>query len=80
MSREKLARLAAFGALAVTLGLVVLFALFVFLTRPHGGGIDRTEAWVAWISAALVIALLIALHVHYARVLFGVASGRQFGV
>ena len=80
MSREKLARLAAFGALAVTLGLVVLFALFVFLTRPHGGGIDRTESWVAWISAGVVVALLIAAHVHYARVLLRVAAGRQFGV
>jgi hypothetical protein len=80
MSREKLARLAAFGALAVTLGLVVLFALFVFLTRPHGSGIDRTESWVARISAGLVVAVLVAAHVRYARVLFGVAGGREFGV
>ena len=80
MSREKLARLTALGALAVALGLVVVFVLFVVFTRPHGGGIDRTEAWVAWLSAGLVIALLIAAHLHYARVLFAVAAGRQFGV
>jgi hypothetical protein len=80
MSRENFARLAALGALAVALGLVVVFVLFVYLTRPHGGGIDHTEAWVAWISVGLVIGLLIVAHVHYARVLFGVAAGREFGV
>jgi hypothetical protein len=80
MSKERLARFAALGALAVTLGLVVVFALFVVFTRPHVGGIDRTEAWVAWISAGLVVTLLIAAHVHFARALFGVAAGRQFGV
>jgi hypothetical protein len=80
MSKERLARFAALGAFAVTLGLAVVFVLFVFVTRPNGAGLDRTQAWVAWISVGLVVALLAVAHVHYARVLLGVAAGRQFGV
>jgi hypothetical protein len=71
-----LVRLAAFGALAVALGIVGIFALLVFFTTPTPtGGIDWTLAQLTWISVGGVVLALIAIHVVYARVLFGVARG-----
>lgn len=80
MRKELLERLAALGALAVSGGLVLVFVGFVFLTRPTGTGIDTTEAFVSWVSVGLVLLVLIAAHLYFARVLFAMAKGRRFGL
>jgi hypothetical protein len=64
------ARLAAIGALGVAAGAIALFALLAATARPTPtGGIDPTESMVAWISIAVPVALIVAVHVAYARVL-----------
>lgn len=67
-------RLAGLGAFAAAAGFAVLFALFVFFTRPTPtGGIDRTHAWVAWISVGGIVLLLMAVHIVFGRTLLGMA-------
>ncbi|MGI9077453.1 MAG: hypothetical protein ACR2G6_09005 [Gemmatimonadaceae bacterium] len=68
-------KLAGFGALGVSLGLAALFVLFVILTIPRGGsGMDWTNAQVAWIGAGGVIAVLIVVHLVFARMLLRAAQ------
>ena len=68
------ARLAAFGALGVCGGVLGLFIFLVFFTRPIAlGGLDQTQAVVAWISLAVPFALIIGVHLVYARVLMNYA-------
>ena len=57
-------KLAALGALGATGGILLLYALFVWLglPRPATGGIDRTSGIVLWISVGCVILALVALH------------------
>ena len=81
MTFTKFARLAALGAWAVTVGLVPAYVAFVFLlTRPNGEGIDRIEAWVAWISVGIVALALLATHFVFARMLGGIASGQKYSI
>ena len=81
MSFAKFARLAALGAWAVTGGLVLVYAAFVLrLTWPNGEGMDRIEAWVAWISVACVTLVLQAAHFVFARKLGGIASGQKYSI
>jgi hypothetical protein len=68
------AKLAAFGAIAVALGVAAVYALVVFITIPTpSGGIDWTHAQLTWISVGGVVLVLIAIHVTYARVLLAAA-------
>ncbi len=77
----RFARLAALGAWGVVGALVVAFVVFIlWLTRPNGTGIDRTEAWVAWISVGCVVAALEWIHIVFARVLRGIATGRRHSI
>ena len=70
MSVRKYAKLAAIGAVGVSLGVVALYALIAFGSRPtHDGGIDGTHAVLTWISAAIPAAAIIAAHLAYAKVL-----------
>jgi hypothetical protein len=69
----KLAGLGAFGAVA---GLLAAYLGLVFLTRPGRlGGIDSTNAIVAWISLGGVFVALIILHVAIGRQLLRLAQG-----
>lgn len=77
----RLARLAGVGAFAACVGLVALYALLVYLTRPMPlSGIDLTSAIVVWISLGGVFAALIVLHVAIGRQLLrlGRASGARY--
>lgn len=68
---RKYAKLAALGAVGVSFGVLALFALIAFGSRPTpDGGIDRTHAVLAWIGAAIPAAAIIAAHLAYAKVLF----------
>jgi hypothetical protein len=67
---REFARLAALGAVGVSLGVLGLYALIAFGAAPTpAGGIDRTNAVLAWISAAVPAAAIVAAHLAYARVL-----------
>ena len=69
------ARMAAMGALGVCSGTFGLYLLVVFFTRsvPHGG-IDRTQWLLTVIALAIPFALIIGVHLVYARVLMKYAK------
>jgi hypothetical protein len=70
MSVRKYAKLAALGAIGVSLGIVALYGLIAFGSRhTPDGGIDSTHAVLTWISAAIPAACLIAAHLAYVKVL-----------
>lgn len=62
-------RYAALGALGAAGGLLGLYLLIVLGTLPHRGGLDMWHSLITWISLGGVIALLIAVHLVYARLL-----------
>ena len=65
---ERIRKLLALGAVGACFGLVAVFALLVWLTIPRsGGGIDGTNATVAWISVAGVIVALVGVHLLIAK-------------
>jgi len=69
-SVRKFAKLAALGAIGVSLGVFALYALIAFGSRHTAtGGIDSTEATLTWISAAVPCAAIIAAHLAYVKVL-----------
>jgi hypothetical protein len=64
----KIAKLAGLGAFGASAGLLGLYLLLVFLTRPQpSGGIDTTNAIVTWIALGGLFAALIAVHVVIGR-------------
>jgi len=72
----KYARLAGLGAFGASAGLLALFALLVFFTRPaRVGGIDTTNAIVAWISLGGLFVALILVHVLIGKRLLLLAKG-----
>ena len=72
----KIARLAALGAFAASGGIVLLFVLFVFITRPTPwSGMDGTLRFIAWFTVAGVLLALLGVHVLLGRRLFAVAKG-----
>ena len=75
LTLKKYARLAALGALAVAAGATGLYLLIAWVATPTlGGGIDSTHAVLTWISVAIPISLIVAVHIVYARVLSRYAS------
>jgi hypothetical protein len=67
---RKFASLAALGAVGVSLVVLGLFAIIAFGSAPTpSGGIDRTNAVLAWIGAAIPAAAIIAAHLAYVKVL-----------
>lgn len=70
MSVRKYAKLAAFGAVGVSLGVVALYLVIALGSRHTAtSGIDSTEAALTWISAAVPCAAIIAAHLAYVKVL-----------
>lgn len=66
----KFEKLAALGAVGVCLGLVALYALIAFVARPvPTGGMDGTNAVLTWISVAVPVLAIIAVHLVYAKLL-----------
>ena len=75
LSVRKYAKVAALGAIGVSLGVLALYALIAFGSRHTAdGGIDTTQAVLAWISAAVPAAAIIAVHLAYAKVLLDEAK------
>lgn len=63
-------KLAALGAFGVAFGCAALYALVIFIGKPvPNGGIDITNGILTWISLAIPIAAIAAVHVVYGKVL-----------
>lgn len=73
----KIARLVGLGAFGACAGFVALYAYVAFLSRhtPTGGMMPALSA-VVWISLALVVLGLIAVHVVLGKQLLRLAEGR----
>ncbi len=69
------AKLAALGALGVCVGAFGLYIFLAFFTRPvPQGGIDPTQSLLTMIALAIPFALIIGVHLVYARVLMKYAK------
>jgi hypothetical protein len=76
LSLGKFAKLAGLGAFGACAGLVLVYLGLIFFTRPMtGGGIDDTNAAVAWIALGGVILALIAVHVAIGKQLLRLGKG-----
>jgi hypothetical protein len=70
MSVRKYAKLAALGAVGVSLGVFALYLVIALGSRhTPTSGIDGTQAVVTWISAAIPCGAIIAAHLAYVKVL-----------
>ena len=71
MSVRKYAKLAALGAVGVSLGVLGLYLLIALGSRHRSGsGVDATHAALTFISAAIPCAAIIAAHLAYVKVLW----------
>jgi hypothetical protein len=76
LSLAKFAKLAGLGAFGACLGLVLVYLGLIFFIRPMtGGGIDSTNAAVAWIAIGGVIVALIAVHIAIGKQLIRLGKG-----
>lgn len=76
MLNARTQRLAGLGAFAAAAGLVAAYALLAYLAAPGGmAGIDRANAAIVYISAGLVVAALVGVHVVLGRQLLRAAGG-----
>ena len=74
----KIARLAGLGALAACGGIAMVYALFLFITRPDPtSGLDSTQRFLAWFTVAGVILALIGVHIVLGRRLLLLARGEH---
>ena len=77
----KLARLAGLGAFGAGAGVLALYALFVFVTRPtSSSGLDGTQRFLTWFTVAGVVLALALVHVVIGRQLLLLARGESRGV
>lgn len=71
----RIARLAGLGAYGATLGLLLVFALFVFGTRrTQFSGMDGTMRAMSWIAVGGVFVALILVHAMFGRKLLNVSK------
>lgn len=76
ISVAKIAKMAGLGAFGACLGLVLVYVALIFFIRPMtGGGIDSTNAAVAWIALGGVIVALIIVHIAIGKQLLRLGRG-----
>ena len=81
MTATKLARLAGLGAFGACVGFIGLYIFVAYLSRHTAtGGMTQALSAVTWISVALVIVALIALHVAIGKELLSLSRGESRGV
>jgi hypothetical protein len=72
----RIARLAGLGAFAACGAIVLVYALFLFGTRPSASaGMDGTSRFIAWLSVAGVLLALLGVHLVIGRQLLALARG-----
>jgi hypothetical protein len=77
----KIARLAGMGAYGACAFFVALYAYVAYISRHTAtGGMMTALSVVTWISLALVVLALIAVHVVLGKQLLQLAEGRPGGV
>lgn len=75
LTLKRFARPAALGALGVCAGALGLYLLIAYGSRSSAlGGIDGTQAVLTWVALAIPIALVVAAHLVYARILLRYAK------
>jgi hypothetical protein len=64
--------MAALGAVGVSVGVLIVYLAFVYLTmpRPETAGMDWVNARTSWISVGVLAAAIIATHLAIARQLW----------
>lgn len=68
---KKYGKLAALGAIGVSVGALALYLVIAWGSMPSpAGGIDSTHAVLAYVSAACPFAAIIAAHLVFARQLY----------
>jgi hypothetical protein len=67
-------RMAGIGALGAAAGILGLYVVIVLFTLPYRGGLDLWNSLIVWVSVGGVVALLITVHLVYARILLRYAS------
>lgn len=81
---SKLARLLGTQMVVVIAGLVVLWAVVLYFTRPNHppmtGGIDATNVTITWIAFTVIFLALALIHLIFARQLFSEAKGVRRGI
>ena len=74
----KIAKLAGLGAFGACAGLLGLYLLLVFITRPgRYSGIDNISAAVTWIALGGLFAALIIAHVAIGKQLLKLSRGAE---
>jgi membrane associated rhomboid family serine protease len=74
----KYARLAGLGAFGACAGLLGLYLILVFVSRPTTrGGIDSVNATVAWIALGGLFLALILAHIVIGRQLLRLSKGEE---
>ena len=74
----RVARLAGLGALGAAAGLVALYLLFAFSTRPGVyAGMDDTSRFLTWLAVGGVVLALVAVHVVLGLQLLAIGRGER---
>jgi hypothetical protein len=80
----KVARFLGSQMILVIAGLVLLWAVILYFTRPNHppmtGGIDATNVTIAWIAFTVIFLALGLIHRIFAKQLFGEAKGVRRGI
>ena len=71
----RIAKLAALGAFAASLGILGIYMVFLYGTSPDAtSGMDATSRFIAWLSVAGVILALVGVHVAFGRQLLALSK------
>jgi hypothetical protein len=64
-------RIAALGAVGVSIAVFIVYLAFVYLTAPRpSGGMDWAHSRTAWISVGVLVLAIIGAHLAVARQLW----------
>ncbi|HZF67387.1 MAG TPA: hypothetical protein VEZ47_05060 [Gemmatirosa sp.] len=79
-----IARILGLQMIAVPVALVLAWAFVIWQTLPNrmgsDGGIDLITAFVVWTAATIIFGFLGAIHLIFARQLFGESKGTRRGI
>ena len=72
MKKLDVPRLLGLGALGVPVGVLALYALFLYVTWPSkSSGMEPTTRWVAWLAVGGLLLAIVLAHVVIGRSLLG---------
>ena len=69
---SRMQRIAALGAVGVSVGVLIVYLAFVYLTapRPATAGMDWANSRTTWISVGVLVLAIIGVHLAIARQLW----------